>query len=216
MRKALAVTEIFRSIQGESSYAGLPCVFVRLSGCNLDCAWCDTRYAREKAGRVMELDAVIDAVRELGSGVVEITGGEPLLQQETPELARQLVKLDYTVLVETNGSQDISPLLPPVVRIIDIKCPSSGMTGHNNWYNIPQLRPSDELKFVIADRNDYEWAREVIEKHSLHNKCTVLLSAVTNRLNPGDLADWALWDNLEIRMQVQLQKIFWPDRVTGA
>jgi 7-carboxy-7-deazaguanine synthase len=206
------VVEIFRSLQGETSFAGLPFAFVRLAGCELECRWCDTAYARHARGKPMTIPQVLDAVEELGPRRVCITGGEPLLQRESPQLAFRLSQRGFRVLVETSGAYDISTLPHPIIRIMDIKCPSSGMSEKMDWYNLGHLRRDDQVKFIIADREDYEWARGHIEKFSLSEKCTVLMGAVSGELEPGLLGDWILFDDLEARLQVQLHKIIWPDR----
>lgn len=208
----LRVTEIFYSLQGESSWAGLPCAFVRLAGCGLGCRWCDTRYAANDTGTLMGIDAIVEEIRALGAPLVEITGGEPLEQEETPALASGLTAENYTVLVETNGAHDISVLPEPVIRIMDIKCPGSGAARKMDWDNIARLRPADEVKFVVASRPDYEFARETIARHDLSSRCGVLLSAVPGELDTGELADWALANRLPVRVQVQLHRILWPGR----
>lgn len=211
----LQVFEIFRSIQGEGSRTGLPCSFVRLGGCTLRCRWCDTLEAAvEGAGKPMMIGEITKAVDALGPKLVCITGGEPLIQKNTPELAATFCAAGYTVLLETNGAEDISRCGPPTVRIMDIKCPSSGMSRQINWYNLQHLNKNDEVKFVIADRNDYEYAREIIEKHGLGVKCQPLLSPLMgpfSELTPALLAEWMLWDDLPARLQMQLHKIIWPE-----
>ena len=210
----LNVYEIFRSIQGESSYSGLPCAFVRLAGCNLRCRWCDTLEAtQENFGKSLTIGQICTEIDSLGPRLVCITGGEPLLQKNTPHLAAALCASGYVVTVETNGAEDISKITEPAVRIVDVKCPSSGMSRHMNWYNFQHLRGSDEVKFVIADRNDYEYAREIIEKHGLAERVQVLLSPLCgphSEVTPAHLAEWMLWDDLRARLQLQLHKIIWP------
>ncbi len=213
MKNVLTVCELFRGIIGESSYAGLPGAIIRLSGCDAGCKWCDTRYAYERPGRLMEVETIRQDVYDMGVALTLITGGEPLLQDETPTLAKLLANAGHTVLVETNGLQDISSLPSPILRIMDVKCPSSGVSHRTNWYNLPHLRPNDEVKFVVADREDYEWARDVIEKHNFSRLCRLLMGPVWGRLDPGVLADWILFDNLPVRLQVQLHKIAWPDQL---
>src|SRR3990172_5551659 len=159
----MKITEIYYSIQGESSFAGLPCVFVRTTGCNLRCVWCDTEYAFY-GGEDMAVDLIIEQVKSYGCNLVEITGGEPLLQKDVPELALQLVELGFTVLIETSGERDISTLDKRVIRIMDIKCPGSGESEKNRWQNIEHLTPNDEVKFVVKDENDYRWAVAIIKK----------------------------------------------------
>jgi 7-carboxy-7-deazaguanine synthase len=211
---SLLVSEIFRSVQGESSFAGLPCVFVRLAGCNLNCRYCDSRYARED-GEETTLTKVLDRVSAYGIELVEITGGEPLFQSETPTLAGALRDMGHLVLVETNGSLDISVLPDGVIRIMDIKCPSSGETDRVLWENIWKLKAGDEVKFVIADRHDYEWARGIVMERFAHTKTKVLLSTVYGELPPRHLVEWMLEDKLKARFQLQLHKYIWPRESRG-
>ena len=210
----LRVNEIFHSIQGESTHAGRPCVFVRLTGCNLRCAWCDTAYAFHEGG-VLTVDEVVDRVRTYGCTLVEVTGGEPLLQVEAIDLMEALLARGYEVMVETSGSLPIERVPEGVHRIIDVKCPGSGESDRNRWENLDALRTGDELKFVIADRVDYDWAARVLRSHALHSRTTVLFSAVHDRLSAGDLARWVLEDGLPVRLQVQLHKILWPTADRG-
>jgi 7-carboxy-7-deazaguanine synthase len=210
----LKVSEIFQSIQGESSWAGLPCVFVRLAGCPLDCRWCDTAYAKT-GGRDMELSAIMDQVAAFGQNLVEVTGGEPLAQSQTPELLSALCQTGYTVLLETNGCEDIRGLDKRVHVIMDLKCPSSGMHGRTLWSNLKTLKPSDEVKLVIADRADYEYAREVIAERGLAQRCGVLLSTVHGKLEPRLAVEWLLADKLPVRFQLQLHKFIWPPDTRG-
>jgi 7-carboxy-7-deazaguanine synthase len=208
----LVVAEIFSSIQGEGTRAGLPCAFVRLAGCNLRCSYCDTVYAQDEAvGMVMDVKDVAEMVRTLGLPLVQITGGEPLLQSECSELIGILLDYGDTVLLETNGSVDISGVDPRVVRIVDIKCPASGESRAMRWENVAHLRPHDEVKFVVSDRGDYEWALEVIERESLADRCHILLSPVFGGLDPGTLADWMVSDRTQARLQLQLHKLIWGD-----
>lgn len=211
---SLTVCEIFKSIQGESSYAGWPCAFVRLNGCNLHCRYCDTTYART-SGTQMDVPDIVRQLLSLSTRIVEITGGEPLLQSETPLLAKKLLEAGRLVLVETNGSLDISVLPEPIIRIMDLKCPSSGESSQNRWQNIDVLRPCDEIKFVIADRADYEWARDVLKRRLKGLQNTVLFSPVHGELAPSTLAEWILKDNLNVRMQLQLHKYIWPCATRG-
>lgn len=211
---SLMVSEIFRSVQGESTFAGIPCVFVRLAGCNLRCRYCDSTYARED-GEEMELTAILDQVSAYGIELVEITGGEPLFQAETATLAGALRNMGHVVLIETNGSLDISVLPDGVIRIMDIKCPSSGETERVLWENIWKLKPDDEVKFVMADRHDYEWARGIIMERFAHTKTKVLLSTVYGELPPRHLVEWMLDDKLRARFQLQLHKYIWPRESRG-
>ncbi len=209
----LEISEIFHSIQGESTRAGRPCVFVRLAGCNLDCSYCDTAYARER-GEPSTREAVVARVEAYRCRLVEITGGEPLLQEETPALVSSLLDRELEVLIETNGSLDISVLDPRAVRIMDLKCPSSGESGKTRWENLAQLTPRDEVKFVIAGREDYLWAKGVVQE-KLPSGPAVLFSPAAGLLAPSRLAAWILGDGLGVRVQLQLQKIIWPGQDRG-
>lgn len=205
----LKVNEIFQSLQGESTFSGLPCVFVRLTGCNLRCSYCDTTYAYEE-GALLAPETVVERVLSYSCDLVEITGGEPLLQSETSDLARMLLNEKFTVLVETNGSMDIGPLPEGVIRIVDIKCPGSGCAETNDWNNLEQLRPKDQVKWVISDRADFDWAVGRVLRHGLCGKCSVLFSPAADRLAPDLLAEWILEKRLGIRLQLQLHKAIWP------
>lgn len=209
----MRITEIFFSIQGESSHAGRPCVFVRLTGCNLRCVWCDSEYTFT-GGTRMSLEDVIGRVKGYGCKLVEITGGEPLAQQEAFELIRRLAEDGFEVLVETSGSIDITPVDPRAKIILDVKCPGSGEVEKNRWENFEQLRPHDEIKFVIADRDDYAFARRVIEERKL-DRWTVLLSPVWGTMDMKALAEWMLADRLPARLQTQLHKHIWGAEVHG-
>jgi len=211
---SLIVCEIFRSIQGESSFVGLPCVFVRLTGCNLRCRYCDTAYARDE-GEERSLEEILREVESHGIRLVEITGGEPLLQEETPALAAALLEGGHQVLVETNGSRDISILPEDAIRIMDIKCPSSGESHMTRWQNIWNLGPNDEVKFVLSDHHDYEWTRGIIREHFDQSGPKVLLSCVFGELPPGNLVQWMLDDRLQARFQLQIHKYIWPHEDRG-
>ena len=217
MNDTLLVSEIFLSIQGESTRTGLPCTFVRLAGCNLRCAWCDTAYAQDAAdGREMSTDDVLDRAAELGCERVEVTGGEPLTQSACAELLRRLCDGGYETLLETNGSLDISAIDPRVIRIVDFKCPSSGHHDDNYWQNVEQLTQRDEAKFVIAARGDYEFARSAVTKLGLVDRCAaVIFSPVSASLTLAELARWILDDALDVRLGLQLHRIIWPDRDRG-
>jgi 7-carboxy-7-deazaguanine synthase len=208
------VSEIFYSIQGETSYAGRPCMFVRLAGCNLDCSYCDTRYARH-GGTPMSVDSIVQKVAEHPVRLVMVTGGEPLLQDETPELIRRLNSSGHLVLVETNGSLDIGVLPDEVIRIVDMKCPDSGMADRMLMANLERVGERDEVKFVISTRKDYLWAKELMLRYSLPQRTTVLLSPAHGVLEPRDLAEWILEDHLECVLQLQLHKILWPGNQRG-
>ncbi len=209
----LTVNEVFHSIQGESSYAGLPCVFVRLTACDLRCSWCDTPYAFHE-GRKREVDEVVEEVKSYGCRLVEVTGGEPLLQPDAYPLMERLLDEGFQVLVETGGHLPIGRVPSGAVRIVDIKCPGSGESARIHWENLQELRPSDELKFVLADRADYAFAKDVVERHGLVGRVSsVLFSPVHGRLAPADLSAWVLADRLPVRVQLQVHKYIWsPDR----
>ena len=210
------VSEIFRSIQGESYLAGLPCTFVRLSGCNLRCKWCDTTYAWEsEAGLEMAVPEILDKVRSLGADLVEVTGGEPLLQQESLEVMRLLCEAGARVLLETNGSRDISEVDPRVSVVMDLKPPSAGVGDPTLWSNVEKLSDNDELKVIIADRADYEWAREALRARKMLGKYRVTFSPCFGRVDYKTLADWLLADALPVRLGVQLHKIIWGPDVRG-
>ncbi len=209
----LEIHELFSSIQGESTRAGLPCFFLRLSGCNLRCSYCDTKKAWGASGRMRKSVAeLVRAAKESGLRLAEVTGGEPLAQKETPELCRALLDAGFTVLVETNGSYDCSVLPEGVVRVIDWKTPSSGMSGHMFEPNFANPRPSDEFKFVISDRADFEASLAVVKKYSLTERAAVLFAPVFGKISPVKLAEMILETKLPIRMNLQLHKIIWsPD-----
>jgi 7-carboxy-7-deazaguanine synthase len=209
------VTEIFFSIQGESSYAGLPCVFVRLTWCNLRCTWCDSEYTF-KGGTEMTVAEVLEQVRSYGCKLVEVTGGEPLVQkQPCCELVTRLCDEDYTVLIETSGSLDASVLDKRAVKILDVKCPGSGEAERNFWANLETLNPHDEIKFVIQDRADFDYARDVIDKYALDQREPfVLMSPVWGAVEWKDVAAWILQAGLRVRMQLQMHKLIWgPDTI---
>jgi 7-carboxy-7-deazaguanine synthase len=210
----MRITEIFHSIQGESSYAGLPCVFVRLTWCNLRCVWCDSEYTFT-GGVEMSVDQVLEKVRGYGCKLVEVTGGEPLVQKrECCELVKRLCDQDYTVLVETGGSLDAGALDPRAIKILDVKCPGSGEAGHNFWANLEHLNPRDEIKFVIKDRADFDFALDVIKKYQLDDRePRLLFSPVWGTVDLQDLAAWIIQTGLPGRMQLQLHKYIWgPDK----
>jgi 7-carboxy-7-deazaguanine synthase len=214
-RNTLRVTEIYKSIQGESTWAGLPCIFVRLARCHLRCVWCDTAYAFY-GGESVAIADIVAKCREMDCRLVEITGGEPLVQAGCIDLAQALLDAGFTVLIETSGSLPIDVLPAAVIKIMDLKCPDSGECGKNHWPNIEALSPSDEVKFVIASRRDYEWARDRTHEHGLVARCNaVLFSPVFGRVAPVDLARWILADGLEVRLQLQLHKFIWPPEERG-
>ena len=210
---ALEVSEIFHSIQGESSWSGQPCVFIRLTGCNLRCAYCDTSYAYEQ-GRFMEIPEIMERVRRLRCDLVEVTGGEPLIQADTPLLIGGLLDAGHTVLLETNGSIDIGVVDPRCIRIMDIKCPSSGMAGQNDLRNLQKLGVQDELKFVIGSREDYEFARDLLSTLPAA-RYKINFSPVFGSLALRSLAEWILEDRLPVRLNLQLHKIIWGPETRG-
>jgi 7-carboxy-7-deazaguanine synthase len=211
----LTVNEIFHSIQGESSYAGLPCVFVRLTACDLRCAWCDTAYAFTE-GRKREVDDVVSEVAAYGCGLVEITGGEPLLQPDVYPLMEALLGRGFRVLLETGGHRSLERVPGAVVRIMDVKCPGSGEAGRTDWSNMDRLRAGDEVKFVLADRRDYDFAKDVVTRYDLAARVAhVLFSPVHGVLSPADLAAWLLADRLPVRLQLQVHKFIWGPAARG-
>ena len=214
MADRLLINEIFHSIQGESTWSGRPCTFVRLTGCPLRCVWCDTEYAFH-GGERQTLDEIVDAVRSIGTSLVQITGGEPLAHPNAYLLTERLLDEGFTVLVETSGAFDVAPLDRRAHRIMDLKCPGSGESDKNLWENLPQLKPNDEVKFVLGSRRDYEWAKEQLDRWDLVSRHTVLFSSVWGQLDSRELAEWVLQDGLQVRLQVQLHKILWSNEVRG-
>jgi 7-carboxy-7-deazaguanine synthase len=210
----LLVHEIYRSLQGESSFAGQPCVFVRLAVCGQRCRWCDTPHAFTQ-GELMTIDAVVERVLGHGCSLVELTGGEPLLQPEALTLMRRLADLGLTVLLETSGAEDVGPVDPRVHVIMDLKCPDSGEQENNRWENLDELEAGDEIKLVIASRRDFDWAAEVIRRRRLDQRFTVLLSPVFGELDPRELARWLLESGVGARLQLQLHKYIWDPRARG-
>ena len=211
----LTVNEIFHSIQGESTHTGRPCVFVRLTGCDLRCVWCDTPYAFHE-GRKLDVDEVVAAVEQYRCDLVEITGGEPLLQEDVYPLMDRLLATGATVLLETGGHVSVARVPAAVVKVVDVKCPGSGECDRNAWDNLSRLTDRDQVKFVIADRVDYEFARDVVRRHTLETRCgTVLFSAVHDLLPPARLAEWMLADRLPVRLQIQLHKHLWGAETWG-
>jgi 7-carboxy-7-deazaguanine synthase len=211
---SLVIHEIYRSLQGESTYAGLPCVFVRLTACHLRCGYCDTPHAFSQ-GEILRLDEVVARALELGDPLVEITGGEPLLQPEVFPLMTELADAGRTVLLETSGAVDISPVDPRVHVILDLKTPGSGEESANVWSNLDRLKRSDEVKFVVCDRRDFDWSIAQINRHRLLDRCSVLFSAAFGQVNPTDLAAWILETRLPIRLQLQQHKILWHPTARG-
>ncbi|PYV43313.1 MAG: 7-carboxy-7-deazaguanine synthase [Acidobacteria bacterium] len=210
----MKINEIYRSLQGESSYTGLPCIFVRLTSCNLRCAYCDTEYAFYE-GQDYTVDQVLGAIRRFNCQLVEITGGEPLLQKEVYPLMNSLIDSDYTVLLETGGSIDVGKVNAKVIKIMDLKCPSSGECDRNLYANIEKLQPHDEIKFVIGTREDYLWTKKILEEHRLTERFPVLLSTVFNEIEPKQVVGWLLEDNLNVRFQLQIHKYIWDPSTRG-
>jgi 7-carboxy-7-deazaguanine synthase len=205
----LAVSEIYRTIQGESTFAGLPCTIVRLAGCNLHCRYCDTPYARS-GGTEMSVEDILKKVGELDASLVEVTGGEPLLQEDACALLAGLLATGARVLLETNGSLPLDPVPDGVVRILDIKCPGSGEADGNRWENLDLLTGGDQVKFVLCDRADYDWAKGIISEHRL-DRFEILLSPACDALEPHLLAEWILEDGLKARLNLQIHRVVWPE-----
>lgn len=210
---AVTISEIFASIQGESTFAGLPCVFIRTSGCNLRCSYCDSTYAYE-GGEAMEMDCILETVASFGIKLVEVTGGEPLHQENVPLLIGALLDKGYKVLLETNGSYDISAVDTRAVKILDIKCPGSGMSGKTNWDCLKHLRQGDQIKFVISDREDYLWAKRTLAERDMAT-AEVLFAPVHGVMEPAALAGWILEDKLPVRLQIQIHKHIWDADARG-
>jgi 7-carboxy-7-deazaguanine synthase len=211
---SLVVNEIFYSIQGESSHIGRPCVFVRLAYCNLRCTYCDTEYAFSQGER-MTLGEILSAVDSYGCSLVEVTGGEPLMQEGVYRLMTALCDRGHETLLETGGSLDISKVDPRVRRIVDFKCPSSGMAHKNLWANVGYLTSTDEVKFVIGEREDFEWSVQRIEEHGIDGRCPILMSVVFGVLQPVELAQWILERRLNVRLQLQIHKYIWEPETRG-
>ncbi len=211
---SLRVNEIFKSIQGESTYAGIPCVFVRLTGCNLRCSYCDTTYAYEE-GIDISVNEIVDKIEDYDYKNVCITGGEPLLQKNVYKLINLLKTKSYKIFVETNGALNIDLLPGNIIRIMDVKCPDSGMNKEMDWRNLERLRGDDEVKFVMSSKKDYEWAKRIVRKHNLPDKTNVLFGSAYGKLKSKSLAGWILKDRLNVRLQLQLQRIIWPDKTRG-
>ena len=215
MSERLRINEIFHSIQGESTWAGRPCVFVRLTGCNLRCVWCDTEYAFRE-GRQMPVAEIVERVRAYRCDLVEVTGGEPMLQKGIHALLAALLDAGLTVMLETSGERDLGRVDPRVIKIMDLKCPGSGESERNRWSNLDALTERDEVKFVVADRRDYEWARDAISSRRIVERVNaVLISPAFGLLEPQKLAEWILADRLPVRMQLQMHKHIWPPSMRG-
>ncbi len=217
-RQQIRVCEIFRSIQGETSLAGLPATFLRLAGCNLRCSYCDSEYAHAP-GAPVSVSELLASLARTPQGrareLVVVTGGEPLIQVGTRDLLSELVRAGHRVVLETNGSLDIDGLPPQVIRVVDVKCPGSGESEKIRWQILDKLRPTDEVKLVLTDRADFDFAVDVIDRHELERRCTVLLSPVTSRLAPTTLAEWILSRGGSLRLQLQLHRVLWPGRHRG-
>lgn len=214
LNETMVVNEIFYSIQGESSYFGLPCVFVRLTGCPLRCAYCDTEHAFYE-GKTMTIAGILESIKQYDCRLVEVTGGEPLAQKECVALLHALLKDGYHVLLETSGALPVNDVPSGVVKIMDIKCPSSGEDGKNNFDNISFLSSRDEIKFVIGTQEDYDYAKEILNRYSMGNKHTVLFSPVYGRMELKTLAEWILRDALPVRLQTQFHKWIWGGNARG-
>ena len=210
----MKINEIFKSIQGETSYAGLPCAFIRVTGCNLRCSYCDTTYAYEE-GNEMSLSAILECIAGFKTKIVCVTGGEPLSNNDTPFLLEALLDKNYTVLVETNGSYDIRTIPQKAIKIMDIKCPDSNMSHLMNWQNIDYLAKLDEVKFVLSSRNDYDWTKAVIQKYNLPEIARVLVGTVFGAISLKTVVQWILEDNLDVRFQLQLHKYIWEPQTRG-
>ena len=210
----LKINEIYKSIQGESTYMGLPCTFIRLTYCNLRCSYCDTEYAFYE-GKDIEIDKIIKKVNKLKTKLVEVTGGEPLIQVGCINLLHKLIKNGNDVLIETGGALSIEKIPKEVIVILDIKCPSSNMSDKNLWTNINFLKKEDQVKFVIGDREDYEWTKTILKKYNLNTKCEILFSPVFNKIEPKTIVDWIMEDNLDVRFQLQIHKFIWEENKKG-
>ena len=210
----LKINELYHSIQGESSFSGLPCIFIRLTYCNLRCSYCDSEYTFHE-GNNMNINEILDKIKGYSCKLVEVTGGEPLFQKNCINLLQELVDLDYKVLLETSGSLTIKDVPEEVINIIDFKCPSSNMKKKNLWENINYLKLDDEVKFVIGNREDYDWAKNKIKKYNLTNTCKILMSPSYKEIEPQMITKWILEDNLDIRFQIQLHKEIWPEEERG-
>ena len=206
---SLKINEIYYSIQGESSHSGRPCIFIRLTYCNLRCTYCDTEYAFYE-GSNMTIDEILKYIKKWNCNLVEVTGGEPLFQKECINLLNALINKSYEVLLETGGSLPIENVPKNVIKIVDFKCPSSGMEKKNLWSIVKDLQVHDEIKFVIGNKKDFEWSKNIINKYSLNDICTLFFSPVYGKLKPDQLVDWILNDNINVRMQLQMHKSIWP------
>lgn len=214
MKAQLFITEIYASVQGESSYAGIPCTFVRVTGCPLRCRWCDTVYSFE-GKTAMSLDEIVQKVEELGMPLVELTGGEPLAQADTPQLVKMLHERGHKILIETSGAEPIAAVSPYAHIVMDLKCPDSRMADRNRWQNLDDLKTTDEIKFVLASRADFDWALTMIREHNLMERFNVLLSCAFGLLAPKDLVEWMVAEKLNCRLNLQQHKYIWNPRTRG-
>ncbi len=211
---SLKINEIYYSVQGESTHAGRPCIFIRLTYCNLRCSYCDTEYAFYD-GKDMEITYIMSEIKRWDCNLVEVTGGEPLFQDECIDLLNELVNSNYEVMLETGGSLSISDVPKKVVKIVDFKCPSSGMVKKNLWSIVDDLQGHDEVKFVIGNREDFDWAKDKITEYSLDKLCTLLFSPTFGEIDPQLIVEWILADNLPVRMQMQMHKMIWSPEEKG-
>ena len=210
----IKINEIYLSVQGESTHTGLPCIFIRLTGCNLRCSWCDTAYAFHE-GKNMSIDEILQKVENFGIHLVEITGGEPLMQDNVYTLMRRLIENGYKVMLETGGSISLERVPKDVIKIMDLKCPGSGEQEKNNLDNLKLLAPHDEVKFVILDKKDYEWSRDIIKRYKINETAHILVSPVFDKLELKEMVKWILEDRLPVRLQTQLHKIIWDKNTIG-
>ena len=211
---SLKVNEIYYSIQGESTHVGRPCIFIRLTYCNLRCTYCDTEYAFYE-GKDIEIPEIMAKIKQWNCNLVEVTGGEPLFQDECIDLLNELTNQNYEVLLETGGSLSISDVPIEIVRIVDFKCPSSGMEKKNLWSIVNDLQPHDEVKFVIGDREDFNWAKEMLNKYSLNEKCSILFSPTFGKIDPSLIVEWILEGDIPVRIQLQMHKHIWESEGKG-
>ena len=211
---SLKVNEIYYSIQGESTHVGRPCIFIRLTYCNLRCTYCDTEYAFYE-GKDIEIPEIMATIKQWNCNLVEVTGGEPLFQDECIDLLNELTNQNYEVLLETGGSLSISDVPIEIVKIVDFKCPSSGMDKKNLWSIVNDLQPHDEVKFVIGDREDFDWAKEMLNKYSLNEKCSILFSPTFGKIDPSLIVEWILEGDVPVRMQLQMHKHIWESEGKG-
>ena len=211
---SLTINEIYYSVQGESTHSGCPCIFIRLTYCNLRCSYCDTEYAFYD-GKDMEITYIMSEIKRWDCNLVEVTGGEPLFQDECIDLLNELVNSNYEVMLETGGSLSISDVPKKVVKIVDFKCPSSGMVKKNLWSIVDDLQAHDEVKFVIGNREDFDWAKDHITEYSLYKICTLLFSPTFGEIDPQQIVEWILAENLPVRMQLQMHKMIWSPEEKG-